>query len=1325
LNSNKQSDLLKLSYMLLEFKILNKDFKSDISIRFLILLTACTIFNIQASTLSADELRAHPRAIVFNAVQGHPLSDRHSIFIFSTLETTMTWTRTKDVSWLTTDLSNGVSDSQSILEIGVNTSGMSSGIYLGHITLVSAQSDADPVIISVSLIINPDVPVQITTWKDGYSSAMSVSIDDGQSSAFDELQANGFKGTYVTNGTVPPSFYTDYYNAGMELGSHLVNHPCATRIDDILINQEILPNIQGIYTYTPEPVKDIISLVWPCGYTNYREQADATEYFLSARGYNINQLEDATPDNFMNLKSYNSHEHAPYPPADLKTVVDDAVNQKKWFNLVLHNHTNDDGAITYAHSKDIWVTSIGTVIKYILQRDRFILTDYNEISDRITFNVSRLQIPASGSKNFEDAFHPEDLSTLQIDIDDSRTIAQVLIGGSINSYQIKDLDGNKVLFVNVKLEPTNTKSIEIDFQNQSAYNLIISGVTSNSKVYDGTTAASLNTGGATLKGILTGDDVTLISVGATGTFVNKNVGTNKSVTTSGFTLGGTDSGKYTLIQPTPSANIIKAGLTVTGVTANHKVYNGTIVATLNTGSATLEGVIGGDVVSLVSTGASGTFANMNVGTGISVSITGLTLGGADGANYTLTQPSSVANITTASLTVSGVTTNNKIYDGTIIATLNTESAALVGVFGTDDVTLNPKGASGSFLNKNVGTGKSVSVSGFTIGGTDSGNYTLPQQTIAGNITAAILTVSGVTANNKVYDGTISATLNTGRAILSGVLGEDIVSLVSTNATGTFVNKNIGTGNQVLISGFALDGTDATNYTLPQIFSSANITKAGLTVSGVTAINKIYDGTTTAALNTGSATLIGVIGADVVALNSTGVTGYYANKNVGTSKIISTSGFALSGTDAVNYTLTQPALTADLSPKALTITANNLIKHYKTPLTFTGTEYTTAGIIPGDPVPVFTISSPGAVASADVGKYTIMVRGGSDYNYDYTYINGMLTVNKSMLIARAEDKTKVYGSDNPQLSITYSGFYKNEDTSDLDITPIATTSALNTSEPGTYAIILTGGSDNNYDLNLVNGNLNIIKAPLTITADDKTKVYGGINPDLSITYTGFVLRQDKSVLNVLPVAETEVNLESDVGDYEINVSGASASNYSFIYNKGTFNVAKADQVITFAQIPDGLRMTQEYKLDASATSGLDISFEVSDPNLANLNGNVLTVKKDGNLTIKAMQEGDHNWNAAPDTSQSIITLPTFDDISSLFTPNNDGMNDYWYIPDLEQYGKFQVKVYNRFGQTVYQSNAYKNDWDGTWNGYPLPSASYYYIIKSSTKGYLKGVVNIAR
>ena len=67
-------------------------------------------------------------------------------------------------------------------------------------------------------------------------------------------------------------------------------------------------------------------------------------------------------------------------------------------------------------------------------------------------------------------------------------------------------------------------------------------------------------------------------------------------------------GNYTLTQPTTTANITAAALTVTGITAQNKVYNGTTAATLNLANAQLSGALSGDTVSLVTTGAAGTFA---------------------------------------------------------------------------------------------------------------------------------------------------------------------------------------------------------------------------------------------------------------------------------------------------------------------------------------------------------------------------------------------------------------------------------------------------------------------------------------------------------------------------------------------------------------------------------------------------------------------------------------------------------------------------------------------------------------------------------------------
>src|SRR6202023_737248 len=112
----------------------------------------------------------------------------------------------------------------------------------------------------------------------------------------------------------------------------------------------------------------------------------------------------------------------------------------------------------------------------------------------------------------------------------------------------------------------------------------------------------------------------------------------------------------------------------------------------------------------------------------------------------------------------------------------------------------------------------------TLSGADASNYTLLEPTgLTANVTAASLAISGLSANNKVYDATVTDTLS-GTAIVSA-LGSDVVSLGGTGSA-VFASKNVGTGKAVTVSGYTLSGADASNYTLlaaPE--SAANITSA--------------------------------------------------------------------------------------------------------------------------------------------------------------------------------------------------------------------------------------------------------------------------------------------------------------------------------------------------------------------------------------------------------------------------------------------------------------------------------------------------------------------
>ena len=103
--------------------------------------------------------------------------------------------------------------------------------------------------------------------------------------------------------------------------------------------------------------------------------------------------------------------------------------------------------------------------------------------------------------------------------------------------------------------------------------------------------------------------------------------------------------------------------------------------------------------------------------------------------------------------------------------------------------------------------------------------------------------------------------------------------------------------------------------------------------------------------------------------------------------------------------------------------------------------------------------------------------------------------------------------------------------------------------------------------------------------------------------------------------------------------------------------------------------------------------------------------------------------APVNSQDIVVTilqPSQIKIPNTFTPNSDGINDYWNIPDLVYFPDCTVSIYNRYGAIIYRAKGYGKAWDGNFNSNPLPVATYYYIIDLGNKTqYLKGSISIIR
>ena len=421
-------------------------------------------------------------------------------------------------------------------------------------------------------------------------------------------------------------------------------------------------------------------------------------------------------------------------------------------------------------------------------------------------------------------------------------------------------------------------------------------------------------------------------------------------------------GYASTLYETATVTVMPASLTATISNAGtSKVYDGTVSATVTGGS--LVGVLSGDVVSLNSSSAN--FNNKNVGVAKSVTVTGLSLSGADAGNYTLStsSASTSADITPKPLSVSAVTAANKVYDGSTAATLS--GAVLSGAVAGDNVALGTP--TGAFSDKNAGLGKSVNITGLTLTGSDAVNYSVGNLSASAtaDITPKPVSVSAVTAANKVYDGSTAATVSGG--VLLGAVAGDNVALGT--PTGAFSDKNVGLGKTVNITGLALTGSDAVNYSVGSLSASAtaDITPKPLSVSAVTVANKVYDGSAAATVSGG--VLSGAVAGDNVALGTP--TGAFSDKNVGLGKTVAISGLSLSGSDALNYTLgsTVTSTTADISKAVINgvsgITVNDKVYDGNTTATAVTSGASLTGLISGDQVTVGSVES--AFVDRNVGR----------------------------------------------------------------------------------------------------------------------------------------------------------------------------------------------------------------------------------------------------------------------------------------------------------------------------------------------------------------------
>lgn len=179
------------------------------------------------------------------------------------------------------------------------------------------------------------------------------------------------------------------------------------------------------------------------------------------------------------------------------------------------------------------------------------------------------------------------------------------------------------------------------------------------------------------------------------------------------------------------------------------------------------------------------------------------------------------------------------------------------------------------------------------------------------------------------------------------------------------------------------------------------------------------------------------------------------------------------------------LNAEISKAQLTITADNKQFTYGEelpPLTLTY-----SGFINGEDdseIENKPILSTSATATSDAGQYDIILTVGNDENYEIVGQNGIITLSKLLLNVNADDKTIFFGDQLPEFTFSYSGFVNGETNEVIDDEPTIGTNANQQSPSGQYDIILSGGVDNHYSFNLINGQL-IIESEITSVDNEES------------------------------------------------------------------------------------------------------------------------------------------------------------------------------------------------------------------------------------------------
>jgi len=219
----------------------------------------------------------------------------------------------------------------------------------------------------------------------------------------------------------------------------------------------------------------------------------------------------------------------------------------------------------------------------------------------------------------------------------------------------------------------------------------------------------------------------------------------------------------------------------------------------------------------------------------------------------------------------------------------------------------------------------------------------------------------------------------------------------------------------------------------------------------------------------------------------------------------------------------------------------------------------ASVVAGAPALMCT-----AVLGSPVGKYSIVASLGTltAANYNFTFVDGSLTILPAVLTVTATNQSMVYGASLPSLSYTVSGFMAGDSAESIvHGVPALATKATAQSAAGTYAITPSLGtlSAANYTFTLVSGAMVVHAAVLTVTPANAAMIYGQQVPVLSCLFQGFVNGDTlATAVKGAPALSTSAVAKIPPGNAVITakIGSLTSANYSFVFGTGTLTIGKA-------------------------------------------------------------------------------------------------------------------------------------------------------------------------